>query len=55
MTTFLATYALLASVNLVGFVKAQGETRAYQLSVEDAVEQPPKPTSAADPSASSGT
>jgi len=34
-TTFLAVYALLASVNLVAFVKAQGETRAYQLAVMD--------------------
>lgn len=31
VTTFLASYALLASVNLVAFVKSQGETRAYQL------------------------
>jgi hypothetical protein len=31
VTTFLGSYALLAAVNLVGFVKSQGETRAYQL------------------------
>jgi hypothetical protein len=30
-TTFLASYALLASVNLVAFIKAQGETRVFQM------------------------
>jgi hypothetical protein len=31
ITTFLTSYVLLASVNLVGFVGVQGETRAWQL------------------------
>jgi hypothetical protein len=34
ITTFFALYAVLATVNLVGFVKTQGETRAYQLALE---------------------
>jgi hypothetical protein len=31
VTTFVATYAVLAAVNLVGSAATQGETRAYQL------------------------
>ncbi|MGA7705251.1 MAG: hypothetical protein WB998_10195 [Solirubrobacteraceae bacterium] len=34
ITTFFALYSVLATVNLVGFVKTQGETRAYQLALE---------------------
>lgn len=34
VTTFFASYAVLASVNLVAFVKAQGETRAFLLARE---------------------
>jgi hypothetical protein len=33
-TTFLSSYAVLASVNLVAFIKAQGETRALMLARE---------------------
>jgi hypothetical protein len=32
LTTLLTSYVLLAAVNLVGFIKSQGETRAWQLS-----------------------
>ncbi|MGA8365227.1 MAG: hypothetical protein WB709_12005 [Solirubrobacteraceae bacterium] len=39
VTTFLASYALLASVNLVAFVKAQGETRVFQMARRAAEDQ----------------
>lgn len=34
LTTFFSCYAVLAAVNLVAFVKAQGETRAFLLARE---------------------
>ena len=41
VTTFLSTYAVLATVNLVGFVVQQGVTRAWQLGWRDPKDPPP--------------